>query len=93
MSLAFFGPTPGSVAAGANSGSSKAGRMALYTGARARRKATPSPARGRRWPRQRPDEGGVAACPHPALSRTRERAAPHIGGVTPPTPTTMWRAS
>ena len=34
MSLAFFGPTPGSVSAGANSGSSKAGRMPLYTGAR-----------------------------------------------------------
>ena len=33
MSLAFFGPTPGSVAAGANSGSSNAGRMPLYTGA------------------------------------------------------------
>src|SRR5260370_28881406 len=32
-SLAIFGPTPGSVAAGANKGSSKAGRMGdLYAG-------------------------------------------------------------
>jgi hypothetical protein len=32
ISLAFFGPTPGRVSAGANNGSSKAGRMRLYTG-------------------------------------------------------------